>query len=148
MEVPGVRQPAVVIETTPVEQLLQELLACNSRIGWATEEKVEVLREATRGFRKLAAVWAKYLERNGEEEWEGGNGAGEEQRKMETERGMEAEVHMEEGNGAGVTEETEKEEQTEGKGKEKATEAEMELDVVGLEGGLEDGVGEETLDAE
>jgi hypothetical protein len=46
---------------TPVEQLLWELLACNSRIAWAAEEKVEVFREATQGIWELAAVWAQYL---------------------------------------------------------------------------------------
>jgi hypothetical protein len=106
-EVPGVRRPSVIIETMPVEHLLWELLACNSGIARATEEKVEVLCKATKGFRELAAVWAKYLEWNGVEEREGGNGAGEEQRTMETERETEAEVHMEEGNGAGVTGEKE-----------------------------------------
>jgi hypothetical protein len=39
-EVPGVRRPSIVIEMTPVERLLRELLACNSQVAWAVEEKV------------------------------------------------------------------------------------------------------------
>jgi hypothetical protein len=65
----------------------------------------------------------------------------------ETKKETEMELHTEEGDGAEVVEEMgKKTELTEGKGKEKETEAE--LDVVILEGGSEDGIGEETLDAE
>jgi len=123
-EVPAVCRPSVIIETMPVEWLLWELLACNLRIVRAAEDKVEVLREATQGFRELAAIWAKYLEQNGVEEQGSGNGAGEEQRRRETKE-MEMDVHTEEGNRAEVTGETEMEEQMEGKGKEKVTDGEI-----------------------
>jgi len=145
-EVPGVRRPSVVIETTPVERLLRELLACNSRVARAAEEKVEVLCEISKEFHGLRAIWSKSLERDGAEEREGEDKTGRERTKTETERENGTEIHTEEGNGVGVVEETEKEEHAEGKGKEKETQAES--DVVVVEGRSEDGIGEETLDVE
>jgi hypothetical protein len=145
-EVLGVRRPSVFIEMTPVERLLWELLASNSRVMQAVEEKVEVLCNLTKEVRGLGAIWSEYLGWNGMEEQEGRNRSGEDRKKTETEKETETELHTEDRNGAEVVEEMEKEERKEGKGMEKETEAEAEVIVV--EGGSEDGVGEETMDAE
>jgi hypothetical protein len=149
-EMPSGKRPAVVIETAAGERLLRELLACNSRgaraaerradaverRAAAAEEQARALVQLARGFGLLLAVLSQreYRPRDGaEEHGEGGEG---------TEKEKGAEVHMDAENGG--QKETETEGRTEQEGKEKETE------VIVVEGGsgLEDGVREETLDAE
>jgi hypothetical protein len=149
---PSRKQPTVVIETATGEQLLRELLACNSwsvraveQHAAAMEEQARALVQLARGFGLLSAVLSQqeYRLQDGVEE-QGGKEEGTEKEKQKQKQ-TEA-LTMEEGNGAGNTEEMEAEKRTEEKGKEKETVTEAEVIVV--EDGSEDGVREETLDAE
>jgi hypothetical protein len=83
-EIPGVCRPSVVIETTPVERLLRELLACNSRVARAAEEKWRSFVRSRRNSMGLGpsgpSTWNGMERRNrkGRQDWEGadenGNG--------------------------------------------------------------------------